>query len=73
MIMAIACGFIAVAVGVIGVITMTRQLVEDDDIYDLRFKDESLDIMTNASDIKDSEGEREKNESEEENIQVISE
>lgn len=31
MFIAIACGFVAVAVGVVGVITMTRQLVEDDD------------------------------------------
>ncbi|XP_057312552.1 uncharacterized protein LOC130654054 [Hydractinia symbiolongicarpus] len=33
MVIAITCGFVAVAVGVAGVIMMTRQLVEDDDIF----------------------------------------
>ena len=31
--MAVVCGFVAVAVGVVGVIIMTRQLVDEDDPY----------------------------------------
>jgi len=51
MFIAISCGFLAVTVGVIGVITMTRQLIEDDDEF-IVLSDEKMDLVENVEEIE---------------------
>lgn len=54
MFIAISCGFLAVTVGVIGVITMTRKLIEDDDEF-VVLTDGKTDLVENIEEIEVSD------------------